>query len=384
MPLIDTNASHLDKLGYYEVDGHKHLHKLTAYHHAGQDWSQVRFNYNDNIFGAYDWTCEPRPGVPLTEFYKERAQQLRHKYDYLILMFSGGPDSKNMLDVFINNNIFIDEIVCIHSYDKTQVHEGTIHNADWLFNSKPSLDLWIKDHDLKSRITVVDEIDLAKQYLKSLGDRGDYELAFGSAGFASQCILKGTWVKHVPHIWQMILGDKSVGVVMGCDKPRILLDHLGRYYTDWFDIALVDSHLALSEDPDLACREIKEHFYHSPDCVDLIAKQLHVLKNFMEIHRQEEFYYTPDPNKRMAHTCHSKYNRQHLTYQTYHKLIYPKWNPAIITVKTPDYGSGGRPQDNWWLTQFTRDEAKFWVQVTQKVSRFKNMKPLFSKSLYLE
>jgi len=43
--------------------------------------------------------------------YALRARQLREKYDYLVLYFSGGADSTNILKTFIDNNIFLDEIV---------------------------------------------------------------------------------------------------------------------------------------------------------------------------------------------------------------------------------------------------------------------------------
>ena len=41
---------------------------------------------------------------------KERAQQLRDCYNYIILSYSGGHDSQTILNTFVNNNIYIDEI----------------------------------------------------------------------------------------------------------------------------------------------------------------------------------------------------------------------------------------------------------------------------------
>jgi hypothetical protein len=80
----------------------------------------------------------------------------------------------------------------------------------------------------------------------------------------------------------MILDYKKVGVIVGSEKPNLWVDANGRYYTNWFDLTLVDAHFALAEDADLRSVETKEYFYHSPECVDLIVKQLHVLKNFMD------------------------------------------------------------------------------------------------------
>lgn len=46
----------------------------------------------------------------LLDLYKIRAQQLRDTYDYLILAYSGGSDSDNILKTFLFNNIKLDEI----------------------------------------------------------------------------------------------------------------------------------------------------------------------------------------------------------------------------------------------------------------------------------
>ena len=383
--MIETlHNSHLDKLGYYEVNGHKHLHKITAYHHAGRNWEKVKFNFNDDIFGAYDWTKEPRPNVPLVEFYKERALQLREKYEYLVVMFSGGPDSMNMMNAFIDNDIFVDEIVCIHSYDRTKIHAGTVNNADWVFNAKPTLDKWTKENNLKSKITIIDEIELTKNYLDSLEFGGQYEMAFGSTGWASHIIFKGTWIRYVPHLWKMIIDGHKVGLIVGSEKPNINVDENNRYYTNWFDLTLVDAAFALSEDPVLKHIELKEYFYHSPDFIDLIAKQLHVLKNFMDKNHHEQLYYIPSEGTRPTHSCWSKHTKKNLIYMAYHKIIYPKWNPAIITPKTKALVNG-RVEDCWWLPKLGSENIKFWIQCYDKIAEFRRYMPwLFSRRLYID
>jgi hypothetical protein len=65
--------------------------------------------FNDDAYSKVDWKVSS--GLPLTEWYRQRALQLRAKYDYLILAFSGGGDSTNVLDSFVLNNIHIDEVV---------------------------------------------------------------------------------------------------------------------------------------------------------------------------------------------------------------------------------------------------------------------------------
>lgn len=75
----------------------------------------MQFIFNEEVFDKIDWTIEP--SFSLKELYTQRAQQLRDDYDYLILSYSGGSDSHEILGTFLENNIFIDEIQVMH-YEK--------------------------------------------------------------------------------------------------------------------------------------------------------------------------------------------------------------------------------------------------------------------------
>lgn len=63
------------------------------------------FNYN------VDWTKEPTES--LKELMRQQAQLIRDKYSYIVLYFSGGSDSTTMLNAFLDNDIFVDEVVTI-------------------------------------------------------------------------------------------------------------------------------------------------------------------------------------------------------------------------------------------------------------------------------
>jgi hypothetical protein len=72
----------------------------------------LEFHFHENVFRKFDWSTEPE--VSIDTLYKLRAQQLRSKYKYLILAFSGGSDSTQTLQTCLKNNIFIDEIQITH------------------------------------------------------------------------------------------------------------------------------------------------------------------------------------------------------------------------------------------------------------------------------
>ena len=44
---------------------------------------------------------------------RERAQSIRDRYKRVNIMLSGGRDSTKVVDTFVSNGIFIDEITCI-------------------------------------------------------------------------------------------------------------------------------------------------------------------------------------------------------------------------------------------------------------------------------
>jgi hypothetical protein len=78
------------------------------------DYFKIENNSNhtfhvNNIFDKLDWSKEPTKS--LKNLYKERAEQIRSLYNYIILYFSGGSDSITVLNTFLDNNILIDEIV---------------------------------------------------------------------------------------------------------------------------------------------------------------------------------------------------------------------------------------------------------------------------------
>ena len=96
-----------DKFGFYQVGKLKFYSKFDAADLAARTNQSISWNFNDEVFGLYDWSTEPVASLP--DLYRARAQQLRDQYDYLVLWYSGGADCDNILDTFVDNNIRLDE-----------------------------------------------------------------------------------------------------------------------------------------------------------------------------------------------------------------------------------------------------------------------------------
>lgn len=113
--MINDFTKFPDPLGYYQVGNMKFYSKLEAIEMQEKTGIHLHWNFNEDVFSSYDWKTEP--SAPILELYRQRAQQLRDKYDYIILNFSGGADSTTILESFVNNDIKIDELVSQINYD---------------------------------------------------------------------------------------------------------------------------------------------------------------------------------------------------------------------------------------------------------------------------
>ena len=325
----------IEKIGHYTVNDQVYFYKKDALAAAKTDVSQIKYHYNDKLFDYYDWTKEPEPEVPIQDFYLRRAQQLREKYDYIILMFSGGPDSTNMLETFVDNQIHIDEIVNINSYDRTQVVDNTVHNADYMYNVRPVLGELQKAPNFKTRITILDEIDLVQSHWRFNDGQDSIEHIIMEPSGINMFITKPTWVRYVPRLWKMIQDGVRVGVVNGGDKPRLKLIN-GQYTTSFVDINHGSYGFLSGHDNEFKELDIFEYFYLSADMPSLVIKMVQLLKKFANTHTSSEFYQPDPPKSRPAQLCYSKLGYGNLRYDVFHKVVYPKWKPRFVTPKPTD------------------------------------------------
>lgn len=250
--MININS----KYGNWIVGDKVFNKKIEALRHASITSQSVRFGYHDAVWQNFDRSLLGK--VHLDLLYKERAQQLRDRYDYLILYFSGGADSNNVLHTFLKNNIKLDEI-CVkwpkklidpnNLYTPNQ-EDKSVRNywSEWDYAVKPTLDrLKITHPDIKISIKeVIDSPD--NLVVDSIFEKKN---AF-RAGHS-------TWAGVLSDS-EIILLDKGkrIGHIYGVDKP-ILGMHGNKIYMFFTDIAV--SMVTESEfDPDST-----ECFYWSPD-----------------------------------------------------------------------------------------------------------------------
>jgi hypothetical protein len=110
------------KNGYYRVGNQVFSSKLLALMAGSQSNIHPEWIFNNKIFDAVDWTKEP--ALDIDSLYLNRASAIREKYDYVVLMYSGGADSHNVLETFLRNNLRIDEIVTTWSVEAAKKYVG--------------------------------------------------------------------------------------------------------------------------------------------------------------------------------------------------------------------------------------------------------------------
>lgn len=302
--------------GFWQVGAMKFKNKFPALVHATNTSQEVRYIYFDDIWKSVDRKSLGKKS--LKDLYKERAVQLRDSYDYLILYFSGGADSYNVLRTFIDNNISLDE-VCVKwpmaairaNVYKPNVQDTSARNtlSEWDFAIKPVLD-WLSKNHPQIKINIVDWTDKLSPeiYTEDLWHHvntwNDIEIPF-MLTYSESELLK-------------LNKGKKVGSIYGIDKPI-----LGHRDNDWF-FSFTDTGTGMGI-PSQENRYGTEYFYWSPNFPLLAMEQAYQLSLYIDsVPGLKQYYYSStsvsewEPNFKML-----AINIQNSVAR---KILYDNWN----------------------------------------------------------
>jgi hypothetical protein len=250
------------KLGYYQAGELETLFKYQAIQQDKKTNSGVKWLFNESEFTAHDWTREPTES--LNELYRQRAQQLRDDYNYLVVFYSGGSDSQTMLDTFINNNIFIDEIVCFHclkgdkspySYFNEEIFKIAVPYLEKVRHTIPNTKINLIDHT---------DLNLAFDFAKGWEQQTN---VFLLPNVASRVRMR----ELLPHYKNLLERYTAVGFVWGMDKPHVFLDEAQRFYIQYDDV--LDGYSGPYSQARAHQGWYDEMFYQDPAWVKIISKQ---------------------------------------------------------------------------------------------------------------
>lgn len=209
--------------GYWESGHKKFINKYDALLHATRTKSNIRWNYFNDTWANFDRSQLGK--FTLDELYKQRALQLRESYDYLILYFSGGADSFNVLRSFIDNGIKIDE-VCVKWCNATlesnskvytpNISDPTAYNylSEWDYAIKPVLE-WLAATHPEIKIEIVDWF----KDRKLIGTEEVFRLV--NHWHDVEVPSLASWS---PSEEKLISQGKRVASIYGIDKPMVYFD----------------------------------------------------------------------------------------------------------------------------------------------------------------
>jgi hypothetical protein len=341
------NNNNFDKFGFYQVGKHKFYSKLEAAHLRDTSGLPMTWNFNESVYSAQPWDIEPPQS--LAELYRQRAQQLRDKYDYLVLWFSGGADSTNVLDSFIENNIKLDEVASYVNYEATGDRFNFLNGE--VFNvAIPKIEE-VKQKQPGINHTIIDLSTMIMDHFTAKETKFDW--IYHMNGYLNPNNASKQDIKlAVPRWRDMIAAGKRVCFIHGIDKPRVN-ELNGKFYFRFVD--MVDG--AVSANVQILNRpwEFDELFYWTPDLPEIVIKQAHVLKRFLKQATSATPGITTE-NIGLVSTVFDK-KLHWVTLDTVHHLIYPMWKPVLYQAKAPSLFF--TPRDEWFFKLPDLDPAKY-------------------------
>ena len=308
--------------GIYRSNDKSFFNKIESILEANASGKWVEWDYHDKTFAKYNWNVEP--DVALDELYRQRALQLREAYDHLVLFFSGGVDSWNILYTFIKNNIRIDEIYMFGAFEaETKQYSllGASRDPGYytreIQQALPLVKRLVENQNVK-----VSVYDWTKDILEAANDL-DWIWRAG-VRFDPTCMVRSKFHKVFRQHNELLHRGRRVGFVYGIDKPRLLRDDHSIYFA-FLDVIMTTGTLP-TNDIMGEYWENDEYFYWTPNMPELAIKQSHVVVNWLQANNKI-------PLIKHLNDISSFHDEDY--YREVNRSVYPTWDQNIWQIKKP-------------------------------------------------
>jgi hypothetical protein len=373
-----------DKLGVYRVGDLKFHSKLEAIEMHAKTGIHPHWDFNEAVFSSYDWTVEPTENI--LELYRQRAQQLRDKYDYIVLFWSGGSDSETVLQSFVDNDIKLDEIATYSNYEATgdrkdflnaEVFEVSMPRAAQLKELYP----W-----MKHRV-----IDISQQTIDVFAENKLDWIYNMNMFFTPNCVAKDGLYLKIKEWRDIIESGKKFCILWGHDKPRIIHEN-NRFSFRFMDL--------IDNGPNVkgiagTNPYTDELFFWTPDMPKIVIKQSHLIKSYLNANLSTSPFVSFVKSDLAYKTVNGK--KHWLSNHGVHSVIYPNWPIDTFSVGKPP-SIIASPRDTWFVTsEESNTSRRIWQTGVDKLFKmlpdyWKNnpadimagLKACISKDYYLE
>lgn len=332
LPAVDKGKNCLS--GYYQIGDQIRTNKIEALYLASELKQKPKWVFHEDVFGKYNW--RKKPLKTLNQVYKERAQELRDKYDYISISFSGGADSWNVLNSFLSNNIHIDEIYTRFPLTGTrkQMSANSLDKSarnltsEYEYAVKPVLE-YVEKNFPDIKITVD---DITESYFQEVSE----DELIRTGHFA----LNGLSVKRCENSLGLDVDftNKKVASIRGGGKFQ-LRKNINEYYIYFSDAEA----WPVDADPNFSL----EYFYWGPTTAELICLQAHMLKEYFQFNPELMWILEADPKNSVIRGFYQ--NVRSIYNSIYKQVCYPGWNPDTFQVEKSSGVIFDREDDFWIL-----------------------------------
>jgi hypothetical protein len=308
--------------GTYHVGNNVYVNKIDALAESTKTKLPVEYKFYDDVYTKYNWCLRPQGSLP--ELYRQRAQQIRDSYDYVVVHFSGGADSWTALHSFLSNGIHVDEVYTRWPFaerkytpaDPTSRHDSNL-TSEFEYAVVPVLD------DISKRFpnTLIYIDDYSEEYEK---DFRENNLANSSHYMAMGTFFR--FSRKSPQEISAAKNNKRIVVVQGFEKTPVYI-HDGEFYAYF-----MDRYGAADPDPE----RTTEGFFWSPMMPEIAIAQAHELK----------YYYETSASQDEITAIMQIADKSTTPRETYIKVCYPHYNLGTFQVGKP-LGSIAQRHDFW-------------------------------------
>lgn len=342
------NIFDLDRYGYYlSTDNKRFYNKLECILHCRTHGLDFAWCFNNDYFDLIDWSVEPKSSIQ--DLYARRAQEIRDKYDYIVLHLSGGHDSGNILQTFAVNNIKLDEVIARGPFADT-VQDPRLRSAQNTYAeiglaAVPAATIVKEQYQPDLKITVVETKQLAVDIMRD-----------NPAWFEQYNDLDpGMFFRATPNYldqryMRMIDQGKTVAHITGMEKPKFYRQGNGLHMI--FDDESLNRHNPLRNNN--THPHFVEHFYWAPTAGELLCKQGHLVLN--TLNRLND---AKSQVGKLMTDWSSRATQDWIASVIYPDRFLPRWDCEKASH------SFMRDWDNWFYHNKTADFLKIWQQGLQ-------------------
>lgn len=320
--------------GYYTVNNEIIESKVYAILRASELNSELKWCFHDDVYTLAISKFKSND-LSILELYKVRAQQLRDSYDYLILNYSGGADSHNILHTFLSNNIKIDHIFVQwpeQLMDKGLYTPNAVDKSNANFHSEWELVLkkdlkWIGENRPDITIEVADWTNTvnANFYTDDL-----FSNSVSNLPSISRSQKQNTFSKIES---KLALAGKSVASIFGVDKPNIV-----KQGNSWY-MYFTDTSCMAQANPDNP--HGTEYFYWTPDMPEIPILQSHLMIEWFKENPLKQYLIATKEERVLADPTFKNwpYEKHYLEYAEIAEICklvcYPHWDFLRFQAEKP-------------------------------------------------